>query len=291
MRSLRTKQLLTGIAAIVALFGTCSAALAQEKAPTPPADGPGAGVVVRGFGSGGDAIRFMGFEEGIGGKTVTNAPFTATVSTQITRTLSDGNKIDQTLTGNFARDGQGRTRRDMMLPGGIVSSTSDGSAPRATFINDPVAGTSYILHPDSKVADGLPFRPFGQMRRAMRGEFRAGKRRQNEETTDLGTQTINGVPAQGTRITRTIPAGKIGNEKPIVIVTETWYSPDLQTYVLRKTTNPLSGNTTFELTNIQQGEPDPTLFQVPSGYTVRSRRGVRARRWRDRGTQPAAPQN
>lgn len=289
MRSLRAKQLLMGIAGIALAFGTSSSARAQDTAPAP--DAPQKAVVVRTLGPGGDAVRFMGFEAGIGGKTVTNAPFTATVSIQVSRTLADGNKIDRTTTGTIARDAQGRTRREMQF-GAILDSTGGGAAPRAVFINDPVSGTTYILHPNSKTANQVPFRMLRRGMRPMVRAFRndagiAGKREladQQAVRSDLGTQTINGVPAQGTRITRTIPAGQIGNEKPIVIVTETWYSPDLQTYVLRKTTNPLSGNTTFQLTNIQQGEPDPTLFQVPSDYTVkqprmfyfRQRRGMQA---------------
>ncbi|HTU32783.1 MAG TPA: hypothetical protein VMF66_03160 [Candidatus Acidoferrum sp.] len=267
-------------------------AQAQDAPPPPAPGGPAGRIMVRTFGPDGDGGGFMGFEGGIAGKTVTNAPFTATVSTETTRTLADGNKIDETVTGTFARDSQGRTRREMTLPGALLATATGGSTPHAVFINDPVAGTSYILHPNDKTADQVPFRALGKIRRAVRGEMGAGKRFQNQTTTtDLGTQTINGVLAQGTRITRTIPAGQIGNEKPILIVTERWYSPDLQTYVLTKTTNPLMGNTTLQLTNIQRAEPDAALFQVPSDYTVNQRRGAGARRWKNRGTQPPSSQN
>lgn len=293
MNGVRSK-LLIGAAAVSLTFA--AGARAQEKAPPPPSPDESGGVVVRTFGPGGDAVRFMGFEAGIGGRTVTNAPFTATVSTQVTRTLSDGNKIDQTITGTVARDSQGRTRRDMALPAAMLASTTDSAQPRAVFINDPVSGTTYILHPDSKTANQVPFRAMKWARRPLVRAFRKDTGIPgNEEkfsgevtTTDLGTQTINGVLAQGTRVTRTIPAGRIGNEKPIVIVTERWYSPDLQTYVLRKTTNPLTGDTTFQLTNIQQGEPDPALFQVPSDYTVKQARMFRFRQ--RRGMQAPATQ-
>lgn len=293
MRSLRAKQLLMGIAGLALAFGTSSGARAQDTTPAP--DASQKTVVVRTLGPGGDAVRFMGFEAGIGGKTVTNAPFAATVSIQVSRPLADGNKIDRTTTGTIARDTQGRTRREMEF-GAMLDSAGGGSAPRAVFINDPVSGTTYVLHPGSKTASQVPFRMLRRgmrpMVRAFRNDAGTGKREiadQQTIRTDLGTQTINGVPAQGTRITRTIPAGQIGNEKPIVIVTETWYSPDLQTYVLRKTTNPLSGNTTFQLTNIQQGEPDPTLFQVPSDYTVKQTRTFRFRG--RRGGQSRSQQN
>jgi hypothetical protein len=85
----------------------------------------------------------------------------------------------------------------------------------------------------------------------------------------LGTQTIEGVEAEGTRVTFTIAAGKIGNERPIVTVNERWYSPELQTVVLSKNSDPRMGETTYRLTNILRSEPDPALFQVPAEYTVK----------------------
>jgi hypothetical protein len=85
----------------------------------------------------------------------------------------------------------------------------------------------------------------------------------------LGTQTIEGVQAEGTRVTFTIPAGKIGNERPIVSVNERWYSPELQAVVLSKNTDPRMGETTYRLTNIVRSEPDSGLFQLPSDYTVK----------------------
>jgi len=84
----------------------------------------------------------------------------------------------------------------------------------------------------------------------------------------LGTQTIEGLAAEGTRVTFTIPAGKIGNERPIVTVNERWYSPELQTVVLSKNSDPRIGETTFKLTNIDRSEPNSSLFQVPADYTV-----------------------
>jgi hypothetical protein len=46
--------------------------------------------------------------------------------------------------------------------------------------------------------------------------------RQKAASEDLGTQNILGVEAQGRRETRTIPAGQIGNDRPIATVYETW---------------------------------------------------------------------
>jgi len=84
----------------------------------------------------------------------------------------------------------------------------------------------------------------------------------------LGAKTISGLQAQGTRATRTIPAGKIGNEKPIEVVTERWYSTDLQLPLTTTHTDPMMGTVTTNLTNITRAAPDASLFQVPSDYKV-----------------------
>ena len=66
----------------------------------------------------------------------------------------------------------------------------------------------------------------------------------------------------------TIPAGQIGNERPIEIVTETWFSPELHTMVLRKHSDPRLGDSTYRLTDIKRNEPDAALFQPPPGTKV-----------------------
>jgi hypothetical protein len=221
-------------------------------------------------------MRFLEFQEGLGGKTVTGAPFFANSSTQITQTLADGNKINHSTSGTFARDSQGRTRREMTLSAIGPWADSGKPAPHAVLINDVVAKTHYVLEPDKKIARQVPAR--------RRGRNFAGSA-QDVTTTSLGTQTIGGVPAEGTRYTRTIPAGQIGNEKPIEIVTERWYSPDLQTVVMFKHSDPRTGETVFQLTNIQRQEPDASLFQVPSDYTMKKalRPGLR------QGQRPLRP--
>jgi len=91
----------------------------------------------------------------------------------------------------------------------------------------------------------------------------------NAVKEDLGKQTIEGVEAEGTRTTITIPAGEIGNERPIEIVSERWYSPELQLVVMTRHSDPRTGETTYKLTNINRAEPAKSLFEVPAGYTVK----------------------
>ena len=87
-------------------------------------------------------------------------------------------------------------------------------------------------------------------------------------TEDLGEQVLEGVLARGTRQTHTIAAGAIGNELPIEIVNEQWYSPDLEAIVLRRSVDPRFGETTYRLINVDRSEPSPELFVVPQDYEM-----------------------
>jgi hypothetical protein len=86
---------------------------------------------------------------------------------------------------------------------------------------------------------------------------------------DLGEQVVEGVMAKGTRTTTVIPAGAIGNEQPITVTSEEWLSPDLKVLVMTKHADPRSGETTYRLTSITRGEPDPSLFELPAGVTIK----------------------
>ena len=86
---------------------------------------------------------------------------------------------------------------------------------------------------------------------------------------DLGQQVIEGVTAKGTRMTTVIPAGAIGNELPITVTSEEWVSVDLKVLVMTRHADPRSGETTYRLTGITRGEPNPSLFEAPAGVTVK----------------------
>jgi hypothetical protein len=256
-------MVLSGIFMMSALL-----ARAQDAAPPPPmamlqVSGPEAGMI-------GERIELLGFEGMHGGKVVTGVPFSAVAVSESTQTLADGNHIARRTETNLFRDSQGRFRKEVTLPA-IGPLATSGKPKLFVFINDPVAGANFILHPDAKTAETMGA-PFVKMKEAIRGTV--GYRRQEAITDgsmkkeDLGTQTIAGVSAQGTRTTHTIPAGQIGNEKPITIVHEHWYSNDLQIMVMSKRSDPRFGATTYTLTNIQRAEPAASLFAVPPDYTV-----------------------
>jgi hypothetical protein len=220
----------------------------------------------------GGRMEILGFGEMHPGKVVTGAPYSAVVVIESTQTLSDGNAINRKVQTNVFRDSQGRTRRETTLPA-VGPLAASGQPKTFIMIFDPVATTSYVLHPDTKVADKLQT-PQGKGKDPAKLEGKFEARMQEEiangtlKRDDLGTQSINGLNAQGTRYTRTIPAGQVGNDKPIVIVSERWYSPDLQIVVKSTRSDPRLGQTSYTVTNIQRTEPAATLFAVPAGYTV-----------------------
>ena len=247
----------------------------------------------------GERIELLGFGGTHGGKVVTGAPLSAVAVSETAQTLADGNRITRKTQTNIFRDSQGRIRREINLSGfGLIAN----SEPPKSFIviNDPVAGTTFMLHPDQKTAEKIE-RPFARMNGAMNQAMREKRGLRQEENNpnlkreDLGTRSFavtnaggqysEGVTAQGTRVTKTIPAGQIGNEKPITIVREVWYSNDLQMVVMSKHSDPWSGETNFSLTNIQRAEPDAALFAVPSDYTV-TQRHPRAGRGKSRRQGP-----
>jgi hypothetical protein len=275
----------------VALLMLATGLTASAQSPAgPPPPGPGGFYQRGGPGPGRfspeDAMGFVGFEAGLGGgKTVTGAPFTATFSQETTHAFADGNHIRQTTSGTLVRDGSGRTRRDLTLPTIGDWATSGKTPPHVVLIKDPVGGANYILEPDRKIARKQPLASgrFGKEG----GGPPPGFAQNDATTTSLGTQMVNGVSAVGTRTIRTIPAGAMGNEKPIVITVERWYSPDLQMNVMIKRSDPRTGENLFQLTNIVPGDPDPTLFQVPADYTMKEggKMGFR------RKEPPPPPQN
>ena len=250
------------------------------------------------------AVAFGSFEKG-SASPIKGAPYSATITNESIQTLADGNRIVQSNSGTIARDSQGRTRQDAALPS--IGNLSATNAPHLVFIQDPVAGTSYTLNLTDKTAWKNPMPPGGQaggivaaggpdavfIQRTITGgdmppvgmlpppavvmqkhgevlqkQLMLDDDQSGATTEPLGSQTIEGVVANGVRTTRTIPAGQMGNERAITIVTEVWTSPDLKTIVSSKRNDPRMGEQTFQLTNIVRAEPDPSLFTVPADFKI-----------------------
>jgi hypothetical protein len=252
----------------------------------------GAVIAPSGVVSGGPGWTFSSVGPGMQGGAVTGAPYSAEQITEHIQTLADGTHIIQPAqTTKFYRDSQGRTRteRTAPLPPGPLANVIE--VPVFVDIADPVAGVRYSLEPDNHTAHKMsmpsappppppppsannapaaarmihllpalsPSVPPSQQDQASRPQF---------SHESLGTQTIEGVLAEGSRTTVTYPIGAIGNDRPITTTTETWNSPGLKTVVLSKNSDPRNGESTTRLINISRAEPDPSLFRIPANYEI-----------------------
>ena len=273
--------------ALLLVLITASCAFAQEKGNVIYTTA-GAGIVTAG-----------GFDGASG--PILGAPYSATITNESIQTLADGNRLVQTSTGSTARDSQGRTRQDTVLP--PIGNLSAANAPHLIFIHDPIAQTSYTLNLTEKTAQKMPaLPPLGGGTAGVGGTVVAMKVEGNGaplpppdamattaaasgpsvffekhlsttgqdqgNTEDLGSETMEGVLVNGVRMTHTIPAGQIGNYRPITIVSEVWTSPDLKTVVYSKRSDPRMGEQTFRLTNIVRTEPSSSLFAVPADFKI-----------------------
>jgi hypothetical protein len=208
---------------------------------------------------------------------VAGKPFSASEVRRATQTLADGTHVEHVDTSAFYRDDRGRMRTE--------SATH-------ILIYDPAAGYTYHLDPARK-----------EYRKAAAGKDSVvtiavvGDSTWINQTTEkssspvrtvtgplpfhsepvmqpvnerLPAQILSGIPVKGTRITMTIPAGTFGNDRDVKVVNERWYSDDLQVLVKSTNSDPRFGETSYELTDIVQGAPNPALFQVPADYALRA---------------------
>jgi hypothetical protein len=230
---------------------------------------------------------------------VKGAPFCATVTVEHTQQFADGNRIHTADNSTLCRDSQGRTRRESSL--NLLGAAAQMPTAKIVTITDPIAGYRYMLDPEHKIAHRMPLGgpaaldvvPGPLPRKGERVVIRSGMAGPNvffnstemvgrdaqvsgnpaAKTENLGDESIDGIQATGTREVTTIPAGKMGNERPITISSERWYSPDLKVTVMSKHTDPWAGELKTQLTNVNTAEPDPSLFAVPSDYKVEYLKG------------------
>jgi hypothetical protein len=216
--------------------------------------------------------------------TVTGAPYSADEISEQTQTLSDGTRVTHSMpTIRVYRDSVGRTRTERpALAMGPRMKPTQANLPIIPEIYDPVAGYQYILDTANRVAHRCVISqsariqspppiavtgvPVGARVFRSEGNPQAGLPAISSEP--LGTQMIEGVLAEGRRMTMTYPADAMGNDRPVVVTTENWTSLDLKTTVLTRSIDPRSGESIRALANISRAEPDPRLFQIPPDYKI-----------------------
>jgi len=245
-------------------------------------------------------------------------PYSAVGVTEIVTTLADGNRITRKNTMRYFRDGRGRTRTEFDLAT-VGPVPLEGKRTPVT-INDPVAKTRYILHPEAKLAtiidsdllgpnfaagsSGVAVRtmPLTQLPNpeqrmpgsdviVLRDRFVGPQTKADCEAPapiPLGERTIEGLKAVGSKIEVTIAAGEVGNELPMTMTTEQWFSPELGVVLSSTHRDPMSGDTTYRLTEISRTEPDAKLFTVPADYTRAPMRQFRSFQKFEMKTPPAA---
>jgi hypothetical protein len=227
------------------------------------------------------------------GPVVKNAPYSAVEVNETTQVLGDGTRIHRENQTTVYRDSEGRVRRE---------------TPEQITIWDPVANTSYTLNPKTQTArrlalgenvqnviysssagqpgnfyfrlavpapgseSGFALQTDKAIAVARSGGARGRGVEPSAKTESLGKQAVEGVPAEGSRTSSTIDAGAIGNDRPIQITSESWYSADLQTLVKSVHSDPRSGEEVFRLTNVSRVEPPSILFQLPPDYQVVGRK-------------------
>jgi hypothetical protein len=239
-------------------------------------------------------------------RVVKGKPYSADTSTETVQTLSDGNRVVHHTVSKFYRDSEGRTRREETF--GNVDPEHPTPHEVKVFIDDPVSGAALVLDPGLKTleklqrtrdllagpgseADGAQIMLKSVKDSETNGQAPPGKmffniqddlhsshpndlalvisdENRNIVKEDLGTRSIEGVDCIGTRQTSTIPAGAIGNDKPISIVTETWTSEAIGAVVESISDDPRYGKTTYKLTNVQLSEPPKSLFEMPANFKV-----------------------
>jgi hypothetical protein len=251
-------------------------------------------------------IEFMSAPVAFDTEPVTSAPYSAEAVTEIVQQLADGNRIVRRNTAQVSRDSQGRTRREegFAMFGPLVNGPR-ANEPRNVQISDPAAGTIVMLDLGTRTAHKMPGPPRLVLRNKIananasagviepaervavekfeiavpgpearggvmfnRVEAAAALRAEKPVIESLGTEFMDGIAVDGTRTTVTIPAGQIGNERPIDIVSERWFSPDLKVLVMSRQSDPRFGETTYRLTKLNRSEPAAHLFEIPADFKV-----------------------
>jgi hypothetical protein len=244
-------------------------------------------------------VKMMGVQGAVMGKTVKGAPYSGVEINESTQVLADGTRIHNESQTQVYRDSEGRVRREtandvtIFDPVGNASYVLDSKhqtarkLPLGMYVFSTSSGDGKMLTNFTyRVLDGKAGDPEKEklaMEKAMTAELNAvhmaggpvgiafDKKvvaRSAGTTEALGKRMMEGVNADGSRVTSTLEAGAIGNDRAIQSVNERWFSQDLQTVMMTKHTDPRTGEESFRLVNVSRAEPPAYLFQIPAGYQI-----------------------
>ncbi len=213
------------------------------------------------------------YTEGLYIPLISGQPFRAKVEAEITHELPDGTIVSEKYYNQEARDGAGRAYREFRkeVP---LNSTMESALQRVT-IYDPVTMLITQCFPDMKTCRQVLLDPSAAPEDQPAGPSSDGKSVLTRES--LGTKTIDGLECTGTRETRTFNPGAFGNDKPVVVTKEIWYSPQLQFNLSTTRMDPRNGTQKLEVTDLKLGDPGKEWFGIPDGYRMVMGRGIQSR--------------
>ena len=199
--------------------------------------------------------------------TVRGVPFSADGVVTLKLVLFDGTRIERTVPARYYRDSEGRVRREQTIMGLAPINPVRESQAVVTIV-DPVAGFVYTLVGDKQEVQRMRL-PTGVEPRAanLSGIVRMDPRI-STVAQSLGTRDFDGIQAVGRRLTITIPAGALGNDRPIEVIDEVWTAQDLRLQVLTTHHDPRTGDSETRFTKISRAEPPADLFKIPAGYKI-----------------------
>ncbi len=199
-----------------------------------------------------------------------NLPFSAVDTIIQTRPLEGGGSVVTSVIARAVRDSQGRVYRERH------AFAPEGTDPQKTlyefYILDPIASARTACTLATHQCVVTSYHPQFSLRLMPAGPFDHG--RQMLVRDNLGQQSIGDLTTIGTRETITISPGTLGNDRPLTLTREFWYSPELKTNLAVTRADPRLGTVDIHLNVQSRDEPRPDIFAIPDGYTLRDARPV-----------------
>ena len=214
---------------------------------------------------------------------LTDKPFTAERVTRSVTHSESGNKETVQRVEYISRDSSGRIRFELRRTTDDVAAkpeteaikTANEELPLQILIFDRAKGRTISIQPGMHVAwvketgdngDSLEQpRPFSAHFDGLLGM----RPPPGVMFEDLGTRNIVGIEARG------IKGTNLGREKDgewqgrPILETEVWVSDDLAITLLKIVRNcKTNGENETSILNLKQEEPEPSLFEIPAGYTI-----------------------
>lgn len=196
-------------------------------------------------------------------------PYSAEQVTYLHQRLTDGTNIHQTLQRTMLyRDSRGRSRSERVMF--RFANGLSRSGPRRIEITDPVRGYQYLLDEQSHSAHRTKIVGATEADTSSTLPKNTGgiALKIDPSQEPLGSRIINGVSAEGKRLTVTYKTGAIGNDRPIKVVSEIWSSKTFRLLLLSQVKDPRNGNLLTKLERFSKEEPPPSLFDIPASYSI-----------------------